>query len=82
LTRGSTGWTTVGVGLALTGAFGEGGCGFSFGGGGGGGGGSKTNCTTRSGSESVFVTCGWRGRKGMITAMIANAMTRLRRMTR
>ena len=41
-----------------------------------------TSCTTRSGSESVLLTRSVRGRKGMMTAMIANTMARLRRMTR
>ena len=67
---------------ASTGAFSSGFSGFGGGGGGGGGGGSITNCTTRSGNESVFTTILCRGRKGMSTAMIANTMARLRRMAR
>src|SRR6202011_4238174 len=56
--------------------------GFGGGGGGGGGGGSITSCTTRSGKDSVFCTV-WRcGRNHMSLGMMANAMTRLRKMVR
>jgi hypothetical protein len=41
-----------------------------------------TSCTTRSGSDSVFVTSWWRGRNGMMTAITANAMRRPRKMIR
>src|ERR1700674_3009779 len=59
-TRGSTGTT----GLGATGALSTGFSGLGGGGGGGGGGGSITSCTTLSGSDSVFTTCSWRGKKG------------------
>src|SRR6266404_4196634 len=78
LTRGSTGV----VGLGTAGAFSAGFSGLGGGGGGGGGGGSMTNCTTLSGRDSVFTTILCRGRKGMMTAMMANTMARLRRMAR
>src|ERR1700761_8667297 len=80
LTRGSTG--TGGVGTLLTGAFSSGFSGFGGGGGGGGGGGSMTSCTTRSGSESVFVTISWRGRKAIKIAINRKAIAKFRRMTR